>query len=154
MSSTVRHLFVLLVHVLTFSALVAALTLHAGINITKIPPRWFRDRLQKHPVLGESTQVPTFFQRRNKDGKTVNAFEEGAWCKIRTQNSGKDTNTNFASRTSRITINIVWSFTAIKPDMEMAICKLYSEIRQYFLAHSDTKYFHKVLYINVFLFEI
>ena len=110
MSSTVRHLFALLVYVLTFSALVAALSLHAGINNTKIPPRWFRDRRQKHPLLGESTQVPTFFQRRNKDGKTVNAFEEGAWCKIQTRNSGKDTNTNFASRTSRITINIVWSF--------------------------------------------
>lgn len=121
MSSTVRHLFALLVYVLTFSALVVALPLHADktSSRTKNPPRWLRDRLQKHPVLGESTQVPTFFQRRNKYGKTVNAFEEGAWCKIQTRNSGKDTNTNFASRISRITINVVWSFTAIKPDMEM-----------------------------------
>ena len=91
----------------TFNGLVRASPLYADKKQSrvKIPPKWFKDEVQKlnaqkYPVVSELTEVPTFFQRRNKDGKTVNAFEEGTWCKIHSRHSGNNVNTNFTHCTT------------------------------------------------------
>ena len=106
MNSTVRNSFRLLVYLLTFSAQIKASPSHASrVSRIKIPPKWFKDEVQKlnaqkYRVLGEITEVPTFFQRRDKDGKIVNAFEEGAFCKIHSQHSGITINANFTHCTT------------------------------------------------------
>jgi hypothetical protein len=63
---------------------------------TRNAPKWFKagfkDRLQSlnaQESLGEIAEVPTFFRRRNKDGKIMNAFEQDTWFEIHARHSGK-----------------------------------------------------------------
>jgi hypothetical protein len=59
---------------------------------TRNAPKWFKDKLQSlnaQESLGEIEEVPTFFRRRNKDGKMMNAFEQDTWFEIHARHSGK-----------------------------------------------------------------
>ena len=56
-------------------------------------PQWLKHKVQKfspQDYLGDmAEEVPTFFKRKNRNGKIVNAFEEDTWFKIRTRNAGQ-----------------------------------------------------------------
>ena len=57
-------------------------------------PQWLKHKAQKfnpQDYLGDvAEEVPTFFKRKNKNGKIVNAFEEDTWFKIRSRNTGNE----------------------------------------------------------------
>jgi hypothetical protein len=77
---------------LSFSALVTGLLSAKSSYHVKKSPKWFKDKLQNlnaREYFGDITEeVPTFFHRQNKDGKTVNAFEED-WFEIRCKHPGR-----------------------------------------------------------------
>ena len=92
MTSTVRIWFCVLLYMLNVAAVVTGSPDAQSSYRTRNAPKWFKDKLQSlnaQESLGEIEEVPTFFRRRNKDGKIMNAFEQDTWFEIHARHSGK-----------------------------------------------------------------
>ena len=98
MNATVHILFHLLLHMACFGVFEAGLSdaVKQPFFYVKNPPKWLEQKLQNlhaqevpEPIKNDRIfTLPTFFGRRNKDGKIVNAFDRHAWLEIRSRPSG------------------------------------------------------------------
>ena len=92
MNTAVRVLLHLLVHVLSSDALVKGYAVKLSSSRLKSSAKQLKHKLQKfneQEYFRDITEeVPTFFQRKNKNGKILNAFQQDSWFEIRTKHTG------------------------------------------------------------------